>query len=388
MAAISPKKRNSIFDDSDDSDEEQEITKDAKPELPRKVNKTSKEENARSKKVEGKKETVKARIKSTREKGKEVTDKAQTTSTSGKGKKENDKEQTKHTQEEESNTEESPSKEENEVEEKKEEDMNLSASQMALIEKKRQQALLIRREKMNRKNPYIRAEEKKESVKVIRMQDTKLIDTGGGFFIEENETPANEITDDDIDAAMKLVTEPAPLFEEDRPFCLECDHPFNNSFLFHNFDHRVCDQCRDNDDKHALITKTDAKNEYLLKDVDLEKREPPLKFIVRKNPHNSRWGDMKLYLKSQIEKRALEVWGSEEAIEEAMEKKEEQREISKQRKYNKKMKELRMNVRSSLYTRATKTHEHEYGEEVYLPDEDEYSRTCKTCGHSYTYDKM
>lgn len=40
----------------------------------------------------------------------------------------------------------------------------------------------------------------------------------------------------------------------------------------------------------------------------------------------------------QIEKRALEVWGSEEAIEEAMEKKEEQREISKQRKYNKKMK--------------------------------------------------
>lgn len=34
------------------------------------------------------------------------------------------------------------------------------------------------------------------------MQDTKLIDTGGGFFIEENETPANEITDDDIDAAV------------------------------------------------------------------------------------------------------------------------------------------------------------------------------------------
>ncbi|XP_037787670.1 DNA repair protein complementing XP-A cells-like [Penaeus monodon] len=86
--------------------------------------------------------------------------------------------------------------------------------------------------------------EKKDSVKVIRMQDTKLIDTGGGFFIEENENPGNEITDDDMDAAMKLVTEPAPLFEEDRPFCLECDHPFNNSFLFHNFDHPVCDQCR------------------------------------------------------------------------------------------------------------------------------------------------
>ncbi|XP_063607786.1 DNA repair protein complementing XP-A cells-like [Penaeus indicus] len=385
MAAISPKKRNSIFDDSDDSDGEQESTKDTQPELPRKVNKTTKEENARSKKVEGRKETDKARKKSTPEKGEEK-DKVRTKSTPEKGK-EKSKVQTKSSPEKEANAEESPStKEENEVAEGKE--VTLTPAQMALIEKKRQQALLIRREKMNRSNPYLKAEEKKDNVKVIRVQDTKLIDTGGGFFIEENENPGNEITDDDMDAAMKLVTEPAPLFEEDRPFCLECDQPFNNSFLFHNFDHPVCDQCRDNDDKHALITKTDAKSEYLLKDVDLEKREPPLKFIVRKNPHNSRWGDMKLYLKSQIEKRALEVWGSEEAIEEAMEKKEEQREISKQRKYNKKMKELRMNVRSSLYTRATKTHEHEYGEEVYLPDEDEYSRTCKTCGHSYTYDKM
>lgn len=34
------------------------------------------------------------------------------------------------------------------------------------------------------------------------MQDTKLIDTGGGFFIEENENPGNEITDDDMDAAV------------------------------------------------------------------------------------------------------------------------------------------------------------------------------------------
>ncbi|XP_042893175.1 DNA repair protein complementing XP-A cells-like [Penaeus japonicus] len=358
MAAISPKKRNSIFDDSDDSDGEPESIKDTKPEAPRKVNKATKEEDVRHKKAERKTEKDKAPTKSSPVK-EESTDEPPRT----------------------------PEKDEG-AGEKAEQKMKLTPAQLAMIEKKRQQALLLRREKMNKKNPYTRPEEKKDNVKVIRMQDTKLIDTGGGFFIEENEGPTNEFADDDLEAAMKLVTEPAPLFEEDRPFCAECDHPFNNSFLFHNFNHSVCDQCRDNDDKHALITKTDAKNEYLLKDVDLDKRVPPLKFIVRKNPHNSRWGDMKLYLKSQVEKRALEVWGSEEAIDEAMEKKEEQREISKQRKYTKKMKELRMNVRSSLYTRATKTHEHEYGEEVYLPDEDEYSRTCKTCGHSYTYDKM
>lgn len=57
--------------------------------------------------------------------------------------------------------------------------------------------------------------------------------------------------------------------------------------------------CRD-EEKHALITKTEAQKEYLLKDCDLDKREPPLKFITRKNPHNSHWGQMKLYLQLQV----------------------------------------------------------------------------------------
>lgn len=58
--------------------------------------------------------------------------------------------------------------------------------------------------------------------------------------------------------------------------------------------------CRDAEDKHKLITRTEAKEEYLLKDCDLDKREPVLRFIVKKNPHNPRWGDMKLYLKLQV----------------------------------------------------------------------------------------
>lgn len=60
---------------------------------------------------------------------------------------------------------------------------------------------------------------------------------------------------------------------------------------------------RDAEEKHKLITKTEAKQEYLLKDCDLEKREPALKFIVKKNPRHSQWGDMKLYLKLQVPKK-------------------------------------------------------------------------------------
>lgn len=60
---------------------------------------------------------------------------------------------------------------------------------------------------------------------------------------------------------------------------------------------------RDNEEKHKLISRTEAKQHYLLKDCDLDMREPPLRFVLKKNPHNPRWGDMKLYLKVQVGRR-------------------------------------------------------------------------------------
>jgi DNA-repair protein complementing XP-A cells len=95
---------------------------------------------------------------------------------------------------------------------------------------------------------------------------------------------------------------------------------------------------------HSLITKTDAKNDYLLKDCDVDKREPPLRFLTRRNPHDTRWGDMKLYLQLQVEKRALEVWGTEEALEEERELREEKREKAKAKKYGKKMKGMNCHI--------------------------------------------
>lgn len=49
-----------------------------------------------------------------------------------------------------------------------------------------------------------------------------------------------------------------------------------------------------------MIAKTEAKKEYLLKDCDFDIRKPPLRFVSKKNPHNPRYGDMKLYLKLQV----------------------------------------------------------------------------------------
>ncbi|RLV99998.1 hypothetical protein DV515_00009234 [Chloebia gouldiae] len=179
----------------------------------------------------------------------------------------------------------------------------------------------------------------------------------------------------------------APVLEFDYLICGDCGKEFMDSYLMQHFDWATCDNCRDVEDKHKLITRTEAKEEYLLKDCDLDKREPVLRYIVKKNPHNSRWGEMKLYLKVQVIKRSLEVWGSEEALQEAKELRRDSREKMKQKKFDKKVKELRRAVRSSLWKKETSIHEHEYGPEENIV-EDTYKKTCTVCGHELTYEKM
>ncbi|GAB5579941.1 DNA repair protein complementing XP-A cells isoform X2 [Prionailurus iriomotensis] len=198
----------------------------------------------------------------------------------------------------------------------------------------------------------------------------KITDTGGGFILEEEEEEQCTIG--------KVVHQPGPVMEFDYAICEECGKEFMDSYLMNHFDLATCDNCRDADDKHKLITKTEAKQEYLLKDCDLEKREPALKFIVKKNPHHSQW---------VIVKRSLEVWGSQEALEEAKEVRQENREKMRQKKFDKKVKELRRAVRSSVWKRETVAHQHEYGPEESL-EEDTYRKTCTMCGHELTYEKM
>lgn len=62
-------------------------------------------------------------------------------------------------------------------------------------------------------------------------------DTGGGFLLEDDE-------DEFLNEERPIVNQPAPLFEEDRPHCEECKNEFVESYLYRNFDHPVCDDCR------------------------------------------------------------------------------------------------------------------------------------------------
>lgn len=247
-------------------------------------------------------------------------------------------------------------------------------------ERNRQKALLLRKSKVV-SHPYKKGEnEDSTNGRSIKVQGQRVVDSGGGFLIEEN--------DDLEDQMLRITAEPAPIVAN-LPHCDECKNEYQDSYLLQTFDLSVCDKCRDSQGKHSLITRTEAKKEYLLKDCDFDKREPPLKFINKKNPHNAHWGEMKLYLQLQIEERALEVWGSEEKLLEEKESRDTKREGTKIKKFNKRIKQLRMQVRSSLYDKTTKaSHTHEFGGDTYNEEDDTYTHTCTACGYEETYEKM
>lgn len=253
--------------------------------------------------------------------------------------------------------------------------MTLTPHMLAKIERNRQRALMLRQARLASRP--LTTPEGATCAKVA-----KTIDTGAGFFIEEE-------TAEDEHQEKRVVHQPAPVMEPDYLLCDDCQKPFMDSYLSNSFDLSVCDKCRDNEVKHKLISRTEAKQTFLLKDCDLDKREPPLRFTLRKNPHNPHWGDMKLYLKTQVVKRSLEVWGSEEALEEAKETREENKEVQKQKRFNKKVKELRRAVRSSMFKKDTNIHQHEYGPEELLDEEEDlYRKVCRTCGHELKFEKM
>merc|ERR1712083_1220270 len=212
----------------------------------------------------------------------------------------------------------------------------------ARIEKNKLKALALKKSRLLA-HPY---QKSGDVVKASVVKEKKLVDGGGGFFIEEEE--------EDNSKDIVITEEAPPIMPPDQPTCEECLKDFADSYLFSTFDHSVCDDCKDmeREGPHELITKTDAKKEFLLRDSDFEKGERGrgLRFLLRKNPHNPRYGDMKLYLRLQIEKRAIDIWGSEETLELEHEKREEKKLSLKAKKYEKKMKELRKAVRSSLFT--------------------------------------
>ena len=279
-------------------------------------------------------------------------------------------------------------------------DETLTAEQLERIERNRRRALELR--SSSTKN----YEEKNKQIVTAPIRKQQ-IDSHAGFFIEDDPN---------------VVDQRPPVYETvsiirrtqlDQPDitgmpCAECQLTFFTSYLHKNFDEPVCDDCRekfsdpnDNDEieiddqraeetiRYSLITRTAAKERFLLTDYDLDKREPILKCIQRKNPHNQRWGVMRLYLRCQIRRLSDQVHQgkTEEKCLERQEKKAE----NKRRKYEKQVEQLRLDVRTSLQKKRMKVmHEHKYDEDniKYDQETDTYTKTCLDCGYQYQYEEM
>ena len=72
----------------------------------------------------------------------------------------------------------------------------------------------------------------------------------------------------------------------------------------------VCLHCKPGLPDFELLTKGDAIAEYLLPESTLR----TLPTLERRNPRNTQWTAMKLYLRRQLRECAHERWGGEEGL--------------------------------------------------------------------------
>ncbi|KAF1964272.1 DNA repair protein [Bimuria novae-zelandiae CBS 107.79] len=163
----------------------------------------------------------------------------------------------------------------------------------------------------------------------------------------------------------------------------------------------ICHTCKDKfPDKYSLLTKTEAKEDYLLTDPEL-KDESILPHLERPNPHKSNWQNMQLFMRLQVEHYAFsdKKWGSAEAMDEEFEKRQKASKEKKEKKFNKRLQELKKRTRVEAHKRAraagggevvgighfgqkihSDQHVHDWGRSVLDKETGLSRKRCEDCG--------
>ncbi|KAJ5957981.1 DNA binding domain [Penicillium vulpinum] len=178
----------------------------------------------------------------------------------------------------------------------------------------------------------------------------------------------------------------------------------------------ICHACKEkHPEKYSLLTKTEAKEDYLLTDreyliIVYEKRvvlitlctaelrdEELLPRLERPNPHKSTWNSMMLYLRYQIEEYAFseKKWGSTEALDAEFERRESDKKRRREAKFKTKLQELKKRTRVEAYRRnrqgasggefgddlgSGRKHVHQWGRSIENPETGIGIKTCIECG--------
>lgn len=212
--------------------------------------------------------------------------------------------------------------------------------------------------------------------KFVDYDFSKMTDTKGGFLTAEDDPHNRQLhapNQDEKPAHMTLKEwerhqllrslrdqkagpyEPglSVLKKEDNKVCKECGTLEIDWKWEDVFGCAVCNGCKEKfPEKYSLLTKTEAKEDYLLTDPELRDEEL-LPHLERPNPHKSTWNNMMLFLRYQVEEYAFtKKWGSAEALDEEFNKRESGKKKRKEDKFKSKLQELKKKTRVEAYRRS------------------------------------
>lgn len=141
---------------------------------------------------------------------------------------------------------------------------------------------------------------------------------------------------------------------KERKKCRECGSLEIDFVWQETFGCAVCGKCKERyPERYSLLTKTEAKEDYLLTDPELKDSEL-LPHLSKPNPHKSHWHDMMLFLRYQVEEYAFNVkWGSAEALDAEFEKREQDKKRRKEAKFKEKLLDLKRKTRTEAFRRNT-----------------------------------
>lgn len=128
----------------------------------------------------------------------------------------------------------------------------------------------------------------------------------------------------------------------------------------------VCNSCKEKyPDKYSQLTKTEAKEDYLLTDPELNDKDlfPRLE---RPNPHKATYHNMQLYLRCQLEEYAFsdKKWGSAEKLDEEYQKRNKEKKAKKEAKFKNKLLDLKKRTRVDAFRRGRDGDGGQFGDRI------------------------
>uniref|UniRef100_A0AAZ3PG98 Uncharacterized protein n=1 Tax=Oncorhynchus tshawytscha TaxID=74940 RepID=A0AAZ3PG98_ONCTS len=216
---------------------------------------------------------------------------------------------------------------------------DLCPAMRAHIERNKQRALMLRQARLASRQSA--GEGGGTSAKVA-----KAVDSGEWFFIDRERQEEQR--------TKKVVHQPAPVMEADYLLCDDCDTPFDGFLPQRTASIWQSDNCRVLFKRKKKLVSVCI--HFLMMDV-----------YLMLNTHLGYLSRHDIVLCVSRFPCSLEVWGSEEANESREENREVQKRINK--------KSCCRAVRSSVWTKDTSAHRHEY-------------QPVNTCEHKLTYEEM